>query len=84
MPRTDTDQVFDGNGNVLSSTTVVRPVPTVSAAEYQQARATLRSMITTFYPGGVATGTPTAVQVRNWLLALTAGMRFMLRELDDE
>ncbi len=84
MPRTDTDQTFGPDGNLIESVTVVRPAPTVTQADYLQARQTLRSMIQTFYPGGVPTGTPTAVQLRNWLLALTVGLRFVVDEYDNE
>lgn len=84
MPRTDTDQVFDQNGTLLSSTTVIRPLPLIDPATYQQARATLKSMVQTFAPGGIPTGTPTAVQMRNWLLALTVGEHYLLNASDTD
>lgn len=85
MPQTNRNQVFEqGTGRLLSETVVPVPVRTVSEAEYVQARAVLRNMITTFYPGGVATGTPTNVQQRNWSIAMTTALRYLYNEMDNE
>lgn len=77
-------QTFDGVGNLVSEEVVERPVPVVDQATLQQANQTLRSMVQTYAPGGVPTGTVTNVHLRNWLLALTVQARFLRGELDNE
>jgi surface antigen len=81
---TQTDETWDSEGNLVNSVSVERPVRVISNAEYQQAKQTLRTMVQTFYPGGIPTGTPTNAQIRNWLLALTAGLRWTVEEMDNE
>lgn len=84
MPRTDIDEVFDSNGNVISSHTRKVPLRAISDAEFAQAKQTLKTMVQTFYPGGVPTGSPTNAQIRNWLLSLTAAVRYMYGEKDTD
>ena len=84
MVRTDRDQVVGPDGSILSETIVERPERTITPEQFRQAKATLRNMVETFYPNGVPTGTPTNVQLRNWNLALTAAVRYLAGELDDE
>ena len=84
MPRQDRNQTFDQQGNLISETVVQVPLPVVSAAEMAQVKATLRNSMQTFFPGGVPTGTPTAAQSRNWLIALTVAVRYLAGEMDNE
>jgi hypothetical protein len=84
MPRVDKDQRIAPDGSVISETIVERPERVVAEPDYRQAKQTLRTMWTTFMDQGQPTGTPTAVQLRNWNLALTAAVRYLAGELDDE
>lgn len=77
------NETFDANGNVISSTPVTIPERVVSDDELAQAKQTLRTMVQTFYVNDTPTGTPTNAQIRNWLLALTAGLRWLVNEMDD-
>lgn len=84
MPRTDRNQVIAADGSIISEEIVERPIRIIGNAEFDQAKQVLRSMVQTFYVNGQPTGTPTATQVRNWLLALTAATRYLAMEKDDE
>lgn len=84
MPRTNHNQTWDSDGNLLSTIEEIVPARIITDAEYAQARQTLKTMVTTFYPGGVPAGSPTNAQIRNWLLSLTAGLRYVYDEKDDE
>ena len=84
MPRIERDQVVGPDGSIISETVVERPERVVSHDELQQAKAVLRTMVQTFYQDGQPTGTPTAAQIRNWNLALTAAVRYLAGELDNE
>lgn len=84
MPRTDYDQVIGPDGTVLSETVVIRPVQVITPEQLQQAKQTVRAMIGTFFPGGVPTGEPSPAQMRNWLIALSVGLRWAIGEMDDE
>ena len=84
MARIDRDQRIGPDGSVISETIVERPAPVISHDELQQAKKTLRTMVQTFYQDGQPTGAPSAAQIRNWNLALTAAVRFLASELDDE
>ncbi len=84
MAKTVFDEVFDGQGNLLSITPRIAPEPVISDADYQQARQTLKTMMRTFFPGGVPTGTPTAAQQRNWSIAMTTALRYLYNEMDNE
>ena len=86
MPRTDRNQVIDANGNVVSEVIVQTPMPVVDREQLQQAKQTIRNMVDQFWDEetGQPTGTPTAVQLRNWLLAVSVGLRYVYRELDNE
>jgi hypothetical protein len=84
MPRTDRDQVVGPDGEIVSEVIVERPLRVVSEAVMQQSKQTLKSMWQTFMVDGVPTGTPTAAQLRNWNLALTAAVRYLAVEMDDE
>jgi len=84
MPRTDRDQVIGPDGQVVSETTVERPVPVIPPEQMQQAKQTLKTMWGTFTQDGAPVGTPTNVQIRNWLLALTVAVRYLANELDNE
>lgn len=69
---------------VLSDTQVTMPERAISDAEFARAKATLKTMVQTFYPGGVPTGSPTNAQIRNWLLSLTAAVRYLYNEMDTD
>jgi hypothetical protein len=84
MPITHTDEVFDTDGNVIESTERTVPAPVVTGPDMQQAKQTLRTMWQTFMENGQPTGTPTNAQLRNWNLALTAAVRYLANEMDDE
>lgn len=84
MPITHYNETYDEDGNLIASTQVEVPVRVISDAEMQQAKQTLRTMVQTFYVNGSPTGTPTATQMRNWMLALTAGLRWSVGEMDNE
>jgi hypothetical protein len=84
MPRTDRNQTFNQQGQMIAETIVQVPIPVVSDADFQQAKSTLRTMMQTFYAGGAPTGTPTNTQLRNWLIALTMGLRYVVNEMDNE
>ncbi len=84
MPQTRKHETWDSDGNLVSTVDEIVPSKVITDAEYAQARQTLKAMVTTFYPGGVPTGSPTNAQIRNWLLSLTAGLRFVYDEMDDE
>ena len=84
MPRIDRNQVVGPDGSIIRETVVERPVRVISEDELQQAKSVLRSMVQTFYQNGQPTGTPTAAQIRNWNLALTAVVRYVVGELDNE
>jgi hypothetical protein len=84
MPRIDRDQVIGPDGTIISDVAVERPVRVVTDEQMKQAKATLKTMWQTFTTDGQPSGTPTAVQMRNWNLALTVAARFLANELDDE
>ena len=84
MPQQNRNQVFDGQGNLLSETVVQVPVRVVSDADLAQVKQTLKTMMRTFFPGGVPTGTPTAAQQRNWSIAMTTALRYLYNEMDNE
>lgn len=84
MPRTDRDQVVGPDGVVISETVTLRPERTISDEDMRQAKRVLRQMVQTFFVDGQPTGNPTAGQLRNWNLALTAAVRWLANELDDE
>ena len=83
MPRQDLDQVVGPDGTIISETPVIRPVRVVNREQLQDAVQVLRTMVGTFYANGQPTGTPSAVQLRNWNLALTVAIRHLVNELDD-
>ncbi len=51
MPQTVTDEVFDQQGNLVSSKTRQVPLRVVSDADLAQVKATIKNMMQTFYPG---------------------------------
>lgn len=84
MPITHKDETFDQDGNLIESVDRVVPAKVVNEPDFSQAKQTLRTMWATFMDQGQPTGTPTAVQLRNWNLALTAAIRYLANEMDDE
>lgn len=84
MPRMDRDQIVGPDGTIISETLTQRPERSISDEEVLQAKRVLRQMVQTFFVNGQPTGTPTAIQLRNWNLALTAAVRWLANELDDE
>lgn len=82
MPQTVTDETYDQNGNLVSSKQRQVPVPVVTDAQLAQIKATLKTNMHTFYPGGVPTGTPTAVQLRNWNIAITGALQYLYNITD--
>ena len=84
MPQTVYDEVFDAQGNLVSSTTRQVPLRVVSDADLAQVKTTIRNMMQTFYPNGTPTGTPTNAQLRNWLIAVSTGLRWLYNELDTD
>ena len=84
MPRQDVDQEFR-DGVAIDSTPITRGEPVVSESNARLAKQTLKTMMATFTDAsGAPTGTPTNAQIRNWLVALTMGLRHFTNELDDE
>jgi hypothetical protein len=84
MPETVIDERFDRDGNVIERVERQRPARVVDDAAMQQAKQTLRQMWANFMQDGQPTGTPSAIQLRNWCLALTAAVRYLANETDDE
>lgn len=84
MPRTDYDETYDQQGNLVSRTARQVPLRVVSDAELAQIKQTLKTMIQTFYPGKTPTGNPTNAQLRNWLIALTGAVQYLANVMDDE
>jgi hypothetical protein len=78
------DEVYDRNGNLVSQTVRQQPVRVVSDADLAQVKTTIKNMMQTFYPGGTPTGTPTNTQLRNWLIAVSTGLRYLYNELDTD
>lgn len=84
MPITKHNQTVAPDGTIIEETITEEAAPVIGAAEEQQARQVLRSMVGQFWDGTAPTGSPTNAQIRNWLLALTVQTRANARELDNE
>jgi hypothetical protein len=84
MPRTDQDETFDQDGNVVEVVERIVPERVVTDDAMHAAKQTLRQMWANFMQDGQPTGTPSAIQLRNWCLALTAAVRYLANETDDE
>lgn len=80
------DEVFDQDGNVISRTPRSRPERAVSDVAFAQAKSVMRNMLQTYYPGGTPTGniSQNPNDIRNWLIALTIGERYLYGAMDDE
>lgn len=84
MARTHLNETYDQEGNVVASEVVEVAERSIDDDQARVARQVLRSMVGEFYQNGQPTGTPTAAQIRNWCLALTAAVRYLSAEMDDE
>jgi hypothetical protein len=71
MPRIDKDQTVGPDGQIISETTVIRAVPKVSAARFQQIKSDLRNPNIPL----------TLPQMRTMLVEIT---QYLSNELDDE
>lgn len=84
MPQTEFNEVYDEQGNLVSRVQVQRPQRAVTATELAQVKQTIKNNMQTFFPGGTPTGTPTNAQIRNWLIAVSTGLRYLYNEMDNE
>lgn len=84
MSKPGFNQTYDQEGNLLSSTPVTVPDPVVNPAQFDQAKQTAKNMMNTYFPSGTPTGNPTNAEIRNWLIALTTGIRYLYGAMDNE
>ena len=84
MARLDRDQVIGPDGSVVSERIVERPELAVSYDAAEEARGTLKTMAATYDQGGKEPPVPTNAELRDWLLALTAQIRHMAGEMEDD
>jgi hypothetical protein len=71
MPRIDKDQIVGPDGQIISEVTVIRPVPRVPEARFQQIKRDLRNPNVPL----------TLPQMRAMLVEIT---QYLSNELDDE
>jgi hypothetical protein len=85
MPSEHRNQVYDQDGTIVSEEVVTVADPMVTPDVFDQALKTMRNMMKTFTDPvtGAPVGTPSNIQMRNWLVALTHGVAYTHNALEE-